>query len=96
MFVQIFVEYVMLSRVNDDPELAHELAKLVSHRPGQYMINLIPWNPVYSPDISFEAPDPQRIEDFFAILRTYNIHCTIRREMGQDISGILYNFDSLA
>lgn len=87
--MQIFVEYVMLSNVNDGPEQAHELGKLVSHRPSQYMINLIPWNPVYSPDISFDAPDPSRIESFSDILRSYNLHCTIRREMGQDISGKL-------
>ena len=85
--VQIFVEYVMLSRVNDNPEQAHELGKLVSHRVNQYMINLIPWNPVYSPDIKFEAPGPQRTEEFYDILRSYGLHCTVRREMGQDISG---------
>ena len=87
--MQIFLEYVMLARVNDNPEQAHELGKLLSHRPTQYMVNLIPWNPVYSPTIDFEAPDSQRLAAFHSIVRSYNLHCTVRREMGQEIAGSL-------
>lgn len=77
----------MLAKVNDNAEQAHELGKLLSHRPAQYMVNLIPWNPIYSPEISFEAPQPERLVAFHSIVRSYNLHCTIRREMGQEIAG---------
>ncbi len=84
---QIFVEYVMLARVNDNPIQAHQLGQLLGHRPEQYMVNLIPWNPVYSPDISFEAPGPERLDEFHRIVRSHGLHCTVRREMGQEIEG---------
>lgn len=87
MALQIFLEYVMLAEVNDNPEQAHQLGKLLSHRPAQYMVNLIPWNPVYSPDISFEAPASERTSEFHRIVRSYGLHCTVRREMGQEIAG---------
>jgi len=84
---KIFVEYVMLAKVNDNPEQAHQLGRLLSHRPHQYMVNLIPWNPVYSPDISFEAPGPERLDEFHRVVRSHNIICTVRKEMGQEIEG---------
>ena len=77
----------MLAKVNDNPEQAHQLGKLLSHRRAQYMVNLIPWNPVYSPEISFEAPGPERLSEFHRIVRSYSLHCTVRREMGQEIAG---------
>ena len=86
--LQIFVEYVLLAGVNDRPQEAHELGRLLSHRGQQYMINLIPWNPVLSPDMHFEAPSTQSQTDFHAIVRSYGLLCTVRREMGQDISGL--------
>ena len=42
---QVFMEYVMLRDVNDGPEQAHELGKLLQGR--NVVQNLIPWNPVY-------------------------------------------------
>jgi len=90
--VQIFVEYVMLAKVNDNPEQAHQLGRLLSHRPHQYMVNLIPWNPVYSPDISFEAPGPERLDEFHRVVRSHNIICTVRKEMGQEIEGACFFF----
>lgn len=83
---QIFVEYVMLNRVNDAPETAHELGQLL--RGKNMILNLIPWNPVYSPDISFDAPGAERVVAFQRIVREeYGVFCTVRQEMGQDISG---------
>jgi hypothetical protein len=54
------------------------------------VINLIPWNPVYQPDGPFfAAPAEGAVEAFQRILRgTYGLHCTIRQEKGQDISGV--------
>ena len=87
--VQVFVEYVMLAGVNDGPEQAHQLGELLQGR--DMIINLIPWNPVYSPDISFEAPAASSCADFQYIVRnSYGLPCTIRQEKGQDISGEVF------
>lgn len=84
--VQIFVEYVMLHKINDSPETAHELGQLLRGR--NMIVNLIPWNPVYSPGMQLEAPGSERVADFQRIVREqYGIFCTVRQEMGQDISG---------
>lgn len=81
----------MLAGVNDGSKEAHELGHLLQHRCSQYMVNLIPWNPVYSPSIDFQAPAPDSLADFHAILRSHGLLCTIRREMGQEISGLLFS-----
>lgn len=76
----------MLYRVNDNPETAHELGRLLQGK--DMIVNLIPWNPIYSPDMHFEAPGRERVADFHRIIRQeYGIFCTVRQEMGQDISG---------
>lgn len=85
--LQIFIEYVMLANVNDSPKEAHELGQLLSHRRTQYMVNLIPWNPVFSPEIQFEAPGAEILAAFHSIVRSYDLLCTVRREMGQEIAG---------
>ena len=88
MDAQIFVEYVMLNQVNDAPETAHELGQLL--RGKNMILNLIPWNPIYSPDMHFEAPGGTRVAAFQRIVREdYGVFCTVRQEMGQDISGNL-------
>lgn len=84
--MQVFVEYVMLNGVNDGEEQAHELGLLMRDR--DVTVNLIPWNPVYSPDIEFAAPGDARVNAFHSIMRkVYKVPCTIRKEKGQDISG---------
>lgn len=84
---RVFVEYVMLSGVNDGLELAHELGQLLQGR--AVVLNLIPWNPVYSPDgPPFEAPVEGQVAAFQGVVRgQYGVHCTVRQEKGQDISG---------
>ncbi|CAK0759542.1 hypothetical protein CVIRNUC_002705 [Coccomyxa viridis] len=83
---KIFVEYVMLHKINDSPETAHELGQLLKGR--NMIVNLIPWNPVYSPGMQLEAPGSERVAEFQRIVREhYDIFCTVRQEMGQDISG---------
>lgn len=83
---KVFIEYVMLANVNDGREQAHQLGELLQGK--SMVINLIPWNPVYSPGIAFAAPKQQALTDFQSILKKqYNLHCTVRQEKGQDISG---------
>jgi adenine C2-methylase RlmN of 23S rRNA A2503 and tRNA A37 len=56
---KVFIEYVMLEGVNDGEEQAAELGQLLQgHR---VTVNLIPWNPVLSPDVSFGAPSQERV-----------------------------------
>lgn len=76
----------MLANVNDGQQQAHQLGELLQGK--NMVINLIPWNPVYSPGIAFSAPSSQALTDFQTILRTkYKLPCTVRQEKGQDISG---------
>ena len=89
--MQIFVEYVMLHKINDGPETAHELGQLLKGR--NMIVNLIPWNPVYSPGMRLEAPGSERVAVFQRIVREeYGIFCTVRQEMGQDISGKRFHY----
>jgi hypothetical protein len=47
------------------------------------------WNPVYQPNGPFfAAPEEGRVQQFQQVVRNqYGLHCTIRQEKGQDISG---------
>lgn len=85
--LRVFVEYVVLSGVNDGLEQAHELGQLLQGHSA--VLNLIPWNPVYSPDgPKFAAPSEQALAAFQQVLRgQYGISTTVRQEKGQDISG---------
>lgn len=51
------------------------------------MVNLIPFNPIG--DLSkFSTSNEEKVSSFQKILRgTYGIRTTVRKEMGQDISG---------
>ncbi|KAL4420786.1 hypothetical protein ABPG75_010442 [Micractinium tetrahymenae] len=83
----VFIEYVMLGPdVNCTEEHAHQLGALLRGR--DVLVNLIPWNPILSPSISFRAPAEGATAAFHRILRhQYGVNCTIRQEKGQDISG---------
>ena len=51
------------------------------------VVNLIPFNPIGSSS-QFRTSSDQRVSEFQKILRgTYNIRTTVRKQMGQDISG---------
>ena len=75
----------MLAHVNDSEEQAQQLGSLLQGR--AVVLNLIPWNPVYSPEFDFQAPGHQRTDAFQKTVRQYGVHCTVRQEKGQDISG---------
>jgi 23S rRNA (adenine2503-C2)-methyltransferase len=76
---KVFVEYVMLDRVNDHPEHARELAALLD--PRVYKINLIPYNPTGA----YDGSSPERIETFRAILAEHRVPATVRLTRGRDI-----------
>lgn len=53
----------------------------------EQVVNLIPFNPIGTLS-QFRSSSEQNVSSFQKILRgTYNIRTTIRKQMGQDISG---------
>ncbi|MBI3016188.1 MAG: 23S rRNA (adenine(2503)-C(2))-methyltransferase RlmN [Candidatus Tectomicrobia bacterium] len=78
---RITFEYVLLEGVNDSPEQAAELARLLRGIPCK--INLIPFNPF--PGALFHRPSPQKLAAFQDILQSSHLTATIRESRGADI-----------
>jgi 23S rRNA (adenine2503-C2)-methyltransferase len=78
---RIFFEYVMLEDVNDSPEEAQRLARLL--RGIRSKVNLIPFNDW--DDSGFRRPPLARILAFQAILLDAGITTTVRWSKGEDI-----------
>ncbi len=77
----ITFEYVLLEGVNDAPDHAKELARLLKKIPSK--VNLIPFNRF--PDSGFERSDWSRIKRFQQVLLDAGFIATIRRTRGDDI-----------
>jgi 23S rRNA (adenine2503-C2)-methyltransferase len=78
---RVFFEYVMLEDVNDSPEEAHRLARLL--RGVRAKVNLIPFNDWEGS--AFRRPPLPRILAFQAILLDAGITTTVRWSKGEDI-----------
>ena len=79
---RITIEYAMIDGVNDDPQMAYEMAALLDGL--EPYINIIPYNPIpMRPDLR-RSPDG-RIRAFCAALTELSIEFEIRRERGADI-----------
>jgi 23S rRNA (adenine2503-C2)-methyltransferase len=74
-------EYVMLDGVNDQPEHARQLARLLRDRPAK--LNLIPFNPF--PGTQYRRSSPAAIEGFRDELMQRGLVVTIRKTRGEDI-----------
>ncbi|HVC01962.1 MAG TPA: 23S rRNA (adenine(2503)-C(2))-methyltransferase RlmN [Steroidobacteraceae bacterium] len=74
-------EYVMLDGVNDRPQQARELARLLRGRPAK--LNLIPFNPF--PGTCYRRSPQVAIQRFRDILNEMGVIATIRRTRGDDI-----------
>ena len=74
-------EYVMLKGVNDQPEHARELVKLLRDVPAK--VNLIPFNPF--PQTRYERSDQATIDRFREILIAAGLHTITRKTRGDDI-----------
>ncbi len=74
-------EYVVLSDVNDAPEHARQVVRLLAGIRAK--VNLIAWNP--GPEISFATPPPERVHAFQQILTDAGIPTFVRRPRGRDI-----------
>jgi 23S rRNA (adenine2503-C2)-methyltransferase len=77
----ITFEYVMLDGINDQPEHAFELARLLHGHPAK--VNLIPFNPF--PNTLYKRSPAVVIDKFRHILNTHGVTATTRRTRGDDI-----------
>jgi 23S rRNA (adenine2503-C2)-methyltransferase len=78
---RITFEYVMLAEVNDSPEDARGLARLLHGIKSK--VNLIPLNP--APGIPYERPSDERVDRFAQILADRHLTVSVRKSRGQDI-----------
>jgi len=78
---RVFFEYVLLDRLNDSPEDASRLARLLRGIPAK--VNLIPFNDW--PDSGFRRPPLSRILAFQSSLLTAGVTTTVRWSKGEDI-----------
>jgi 23S rRNA (adenine2503-C2)-methyltransferase len=74
-------EYVLLAGVNDTPEDAVRLPRLLRGIPCK--VNLIPWNPFAGP--AFTRPTGERVRAFQDALRAARLPVYIRTPRGDDI-----------
>ena len=78
---RITFEYVMLKDVNDSPEDAHALVRLLKDIPAK--VNLIPFNPW--PGVPYHCSERGVIERFADILSAAQISAPVRATRGDDI-----------
>jgi 23S rRNA (adenine2503-C2)-methyltransferase len=78
---RITFEYVLLAGVNDRPEDARRLAKLLAGVKSK--VNLIPLNAAAG--IPFERPSDEAIDRFARILAEHDLVVSVRKSRGRDI-----------
>lgn len=79
---RITFEYLLLGGVNDSPEHARQLARLVARVRAK--LNLIVFNPW--PGAPWQAPDEARVLAFERLLWDRQITAIVRKSKGQDIA----------
>lgn len=79
---RITFEYLLLGGVNDRPEQARRLVKLLA--PLRAKLNLIVYNPV--PGLPYRAPEPEAVEAFQKVLWNTDLTAILRRSRGADIA----------
>jgi 23S rRNA (adenine2503-C2)-methyltransferase len=78
---RITFEYVLLAGVNDSPQDARKLARLVA--PVKSKVNIIPLNA--APGIPFERPSDEVIDRFAKIVAEHGVNVSVRKSRGRDI-----------
>jgi 23S rRNA (adenine2503-C2)-methyltransferase len=78
---RITFEYVLLAGVNDSPEDARTLARLLSGVKSK--VNVIPLNA--APGIPFERPSDEAIDRFAQVLADHHLTVSVRKSRGRDI-----------
>jgi 23S rRNA (adenine2503-C2)-methyltransferase len=79
--MKVFVEYVMLAGVNDRPDHALALRRLLD--PRVFKVNLIPYNPTES---GYEGSGREAIAAFRTLLGAEGLPVTVRLTRGRDIN----------
>lgn len=79
---RVTIEYVMLRSVNDSPECARKLVKLLKGL--NVYVNLIPYNTTSHSEFSKSLEETKM--NFYEIIRSSGITVTVRREFGGSIS----------
>ena len=74
-------EYTLIDGVNDQPEHARQLVKLLRRVPSK--LNLIPFNPF--PGTSYHCSTESRIREFQQIVMAGGLIATVRKTRGDDI-----------
>lgn len=77
----ITMEYVMLKGINDQPEHAHQLIKLLRY--VNCKVNLIPFNPF--PETRYQRSDRETIDHFRSLLMQAGLQTVTRKTRGEDI-----------
>ena len=78
---RVTFEYILLKDINDTPECAKELVKLIKGTLAY--VNLIPFNPVK--ELKFARSSETNVHRFLDILMKNGVTATIRKEFGTDI-----------
>jgi 23S rRNA (adenine2503-C2)-methyltransferase len=78
---QVTYEYVVLGGLNDGPDHAKELARLLAGRKAH--VNLIPWNDVEG--LAYRRPRDEDLSRFIETLRRSGISVKVRKRKGSDI-----------
>src|SRR5580765_4264391 len=78
---RITFEYVLLAGVNDSPQDARRLAKLVAGVKSK--VNLIPLNAAAG--IPYERPSDEAIDRFARIVSEHGVDVSVRKSRGRDI-----------
>ncbi len=79
---RVTIEYILIDQLNDQPEIALELVKLL--RGLNVYVNLIPYNEVI--EAPYKRSSTQTMENFYDVLKKNNIQVTLRKEQGHDIN----------
>jgi len=79
---RITFEYILIAGINDRPEDARALARIVRELDAK--VNCIPYNAVDG--LVWTRPDEARQDGFMAVLKSARVAATIRLEKGHDIA----------
>ena len=78
---RITFEYVLLDGVNDTPEDARRLVRLLNEVKAK--VNLLPLNA--APGIPYERPSDARVDRFARLLAEHGLTVSVRKSRGRDI-----------
>ncbi|MCC7185095.1 MAG: 23S rRNA (adenine(2503)-C(2))-methyltransferase RlmN [Acidobacteria bacterium] len=78
---RITFEYVLLNEVNDTPDDARRLARMLDGIQGK--VNLLPLNEAEG--ITFTRPSDERVNTFARILSEHGVTVSVRKSRGRDI-----------